>query len=354
MESSPLVSIIVNNFKGTDKLRVCLSSIKESDYPSFEIIVSDCVTAAIDDWVEANFPEVKLTHFDNDIGPAASRNAGYSISDPASKYIVFVDNDTKTNNQWLRNLVDSLEKTPETGAAQPMLLKMNNPEKVDSVGGFFDYIGYACTPIFPSEPKNYNSEGQFDICYCEGVTILRRSVLNQFSNPTQPYDPEYFQHWEDVDMCWKVMLLGYKVILIPDSTVFHERGVSAGLGKQTANLVFLNTRNRLTTVLKNYEIGNLFRYVPVLILFELLKTTILLRNNGTHALATFKGLLWNFINLRGIWTKRVEIQLNVRKVEDSSFKKVLARPSLTRLFGDFQRHYFLISSSNEISNDRVP
>ena len=340
MASAPLVSVIVNNFKGTDKLKVCLSSIQESDYPSFEIIVSDCETIGIENWVQKNFPQVKLINFDKDIGPAASRNAGLSISNPTSKYIVFVDNDTKMHPQWLRNLVDSLERTPDAGAAQPMLLKMNNPNKVDSVGGFFDYIGYACIPPFLSEPKNYEFKGQFDICYCEAVTILRKSVLDHFGNPPQPYDPEYFQHWEDVDMCWAVMLLGYRVILIPSSIVLHERGVSAGLGKQTANLVFLNTRNRLTTLVKNYAIWNLVRYVPVLILFELLKTAALLRNSGPHAVSTLKGLLWNFTNLRIIWRKRVEIQLNFRKVEDSHIKKVLARPSVTRLFGDFQRHYF--------------
>jgi GT2 family glycosyltransferase len=339
MYSAPLVSIIVNNFKGTDKLKVCLSSIKESAYPNFEIIVSDCITVAIANWVEENFHEVKLIHFEKDIGPAASRNAGLSISNPASKYIVFVDNDTKVHTQWLRNLVDSLEKTPDAGAAQPMLLKMNNPDKVDSVGGFFDYIGYACIPPFRSKLQKYNPKSHFDICYCEAVTIVKRSVLNQFINPIQPYDPEYFQHWEDVDMCWEVMLLGYKVIFIPDSIVFHERGVSAGLGKQTANLVFLNTRNRLTTLMKNYETLNLIRYAPVLIFFELLKGVALLRDNGAHAVATFKGLLWNFTHLHRIWVKRAEVQLNVRKVKDSNIKKVLAKPSLTRLLNDFHRHY---------------
>ncbi len=339
MSSAPFVSVIINNFKGTGKLKVCLSSIQESDYPCFEIIVSDCITPHIKNWVDVEFPEVKLIHFDDDIGPAACRNAGLSISNPASKYIVFVDNDTKVHNKWLGTLVEELERTPDAGAAQPLLLKMNNHNKVDSIGGFFDYIGYACIPTFPSDLQNFKSEVPFDICYCEAVTIMRRSVVDQFSNPTQPYDPSYFQHWEDVDMCWSVMLLGYRVIFVPDSIVFHERGVSAGLGKQTKNLVFLNTRNRFMTLLKNYEIKNLIRYVPVMLLFELLKTAALLTNNSTHAVATFKGLLWNFMNLRKIWAKRVEIQMNVRKVEDSSFKKVLARPNLTRLFGDFQRHY---------------
>ena len=135
IESDPFVSIIVNNFKNTDKLEVCLPSIQVSDYPRFEILVSDCVTNNIGNWIKSNFPKVKLIHFDEDIGPAASRNAGLALSDSTSKYIVFVDNDTKMHPQWLRNLVNSLENDSKIGAAQPLLLKMNSRQKVDSYGG---------------------------------------------------------------------------------------------------------------------------------------------------------------------------------------------------------------------------
>ena len=71
-------------------------------------------------------------------------------------------------------------------------------------------------------------------------------------------------------MCWQVMLLGNKIVLVPSSIVFHERGVSAGLGKQSANLVFLNTRNRATTLMKDYDLWNLAKYLPVLVFFPIL------------------------------------------------------------------------------------
>lgn len=286
-----------------------------------------------------NFPKVKLISFDKDIGPAASRNAGLTVSDPSSKYVVFVDNDTKMQKQWLRSLVTALEITPEIGAAQPMLVKMNEPEKIDSLGGFFDYIGYACLPSFFSRSINRAPKKQIDICYSEAVTAIRRSVLDQLHDSNKLYDPEYFQHWEDIDMCWKVMLLGYRIVLVPNSIVFHERGVSAGLGKQSADLVYMNTRNRLTTLIKNYEIWNLVKYVPVLVLFELFKARVLFRNNRAHALSTFRGLIWNLRNLKPIWKKRVKVQLQVRKVRDCCIKKRIVRPSLMRMLKDFRRHY---------------
>lgn len=336
--SSPFVSIIINNFKGTTNLDVCLNSIMESDYQNFEVILSDCLTIDIADWVKSNFPQVKLITFSEDIGPCASRNAGLSLSDPSSEYIVFVDNDTKMCPDWLTNLVSYLEQTPNVGAAQPLLLKMNQPDQIESIGGFFNYIGYACLPKFPSMTFFENKES-LDICYCEAVTILRRSVLNHFNNPDKPYDADYFQHWEDIDMCWKVMLLGLRVILIPSATVFHKRGVSAGLGKQYAKLVFLNTRNRVTTLLKNYDTLNLIRYFPILVSFEIVKAVALLRENPLHAIATFNGLVWNIVNFKKIWKKRTQTQLNVRRVKDSIIKKVLVTPNIIQLFNDFNRHY---------------
>lgn len=321
-----------------DKLKTCLSSIQESYYPNFEVIVSDCVTLGIKDWIKKNFPDVKLISFERDIGPAASRNSGLSISNPDSKYVVFVDNDVEVNPEWLKNLIAVMENNLGVGAAQPLLLKMSNHEEIDSMGGFFDYIGYACLPPFFSS-RVCGVKSPIDICYCEAVTAMRRNVLTKLQDASQPYDSRYFQHWEDVDLCWAVMLLGYKVKFIPSAIVFHERGVSSGLGKQTASLVFLNTRNRLMTLIKNYEMKNLMRYIPVLFIFELLKTVVLLRNNSTHALATFKGLFWILKNLPIIWLSRAKIQVNVRKVDDSKIKKTLVKPSITRLFSDFHRHY---------------
>ena len=337
--SFPLVSVIINNFKGVDKLRTCLSSIQESNYPNFEVIVSDCMTSGIKAWIKENYPEVKLISFEKDVGPAASRNEGLSITNPASKYVVFVDNDTETTSEWLRNLIVAMENRPEVGAAQPLLLKMSDPKEVDSMGGFFDYIGYACLSPFLFKTNMCEFRSTLNICYCEAITAIRRDALSQLQDSSKPYDPTYFQHWEDIDMCWEIMLSGYRVVLIRDSIVFHRRGVSAGLGLQSANLVFLNTRNRLTTLIKNYDIQNLTKYVTILILLELMKGTFLFRNNKTHAVSTFKGIIWNLGNLREIWKKRVDIQVRVRKISDCNIKKMLVRPSITRMLSDFRRHY---------------
>lgn len=335
----PPVSLIINNFNGTAKLEICLSSIQDTVYPSFEVIVSDCVTHGIEDWMGKFFPQAKLLSFKSDIGPAASRNAGLLLCDPSSKIVVFLDNDTKVHPLWLRNLVKVLEKSDDIGAAQSLLLKMGEPEKIDSLGGFFDYIGYVCLPtnfsVYSEAPQKMR-----DICFCEAITAVKKTVLGEFPDPGEPYDPEYFQHWEDVDMCWNIMLLGYRVVLAPKSIVYHTRGVSSGLGKQTDRTVYLNTRNRLTTLIKDYNIWNLLNYLPITFLFEVIKATLLLVRKREHAYATFKGLLWNIFNLKLTWKKRIKVQKYSRRVGDTWIKRRLFKPSLTRLIRDYKRNYY--------------
>ena len=206
--------------------------------------------------------------------------------------------------------------------------------------GFFDRIGYACIPTLFSNLFRIPFIATLDICYCEGVTILRRSVIRStFKIQIQPYDSDYFQHWEDVDFCWEVLLSGFRVVLVTNSIVFHERGVSAGLGKQSSNLVFLNTRNRMTTLLKNYNLWNLTKYLPVLIFFEMSKAVILLKTKKSHSISTLEGLFWNLKNIKSIWRKRLQVQIKVRKISDSEIEKLLVKPSFPRLLTDFRRHY---------------
>ncbi len=319
-------------------MNVCLSSLRETNYLYYELVVSDCLTPGIESWIKNNFSQIKLITFNEDIGPAASRNAGLRISNPCSKYVVFVDNDVQVHPNWLLNLVSYLEVQPDVGAAQPLLLKKHATNKIDSLGGFFDRIGYAyvCPFVFN---EDFSGIGYFNICYCEAITIVRRSVLPLLGSIAEPYDAQYFQHWEDVDLCWRIMLSGFHVVLVPNAIVFHERGVSSGLGKQSDGLVFLNTRNRLMTLIKNYELKNLFLYVPVLLMFESVKIVVLLRSKPSHAVSTIRGLLWNFVHIRVSWKKRLAVQKFVRKLPDKSLQELIVKPSVLRLLSDFRRHY---------------
>ena len=114
----PLVSVIVHNFKGTEKLRKCLSSLKKCNYANFEVIVVDCMTKEISGVNKEHFPDVKLLHFDYDEGIPARFKAAFEAINAKSKYVAFIAEDTEVNKDWLRYLVQVMEKDPKIGVAQ--------------------------------------------------------------------------------------------------------------------------------------------------------------------------------------------------------------------------------------------
>jgi len=105
----PFVSVIVVNAKGTRFLGTCVSSLLNTDYPSFEVIVVDCLSDDIENWMQRRFPNVRIIHFDRDVGASEQHNVGFRHSNSRSKYVSFLDNDTTVERDWLRKVVGVME-----------------------------------------------------------------------------------------------------------------------------------------------------------------------------------------------------------------------------------------------------
>jgi Txe/YoeB family toxin of Txe-Axe toxin-antitoxin module len=80
-------------------------------------------------------------------------------------------------------------------------------------------------------------------------------------------------------------------------------------------------------LLKNFELGSLFRSATVFVIYEIIESLLLcLKRKPYEGLAVFKGLLWNLINLKKTWKKRVVVQHLIRKVSDEEIKKIMLKP----------------------------
>jgi len=331
----PLVSVVVHNFKGTSKLRCCLSSLLKSDYPNFEIIVVDGLTDGIDDWIQKNFPHVKLIHFNYDEGIPARLNTAFASISPNSKYVALLAEDMDVDKRWLRPLVMAMEHDPRIGIAHPLLMKMHRRNEVDCLGGFLDRIGYSS--LYPLG-KEVNEHDILEISYA-GVGLMCRKALEELSDSQEPFDSDYFIHWFDIDLSWRIQLAGYKIVHVPNSIVYHERRLTSGRSKLPYRNIFLNSRNRMMTLIKNYSFWSLVRYIPLLIAFIAVEVIALLRKRPGHASATVRGIIWVLRNFKGVWKKHVIIQKFIRKVPDSHILKSFVRVNPFQLSREFQRHY---------------
>ena len=325
----PKVTASVTNARGTNLLKQCLQALIKTDYPNFEIIIVDCQTAQIAEWVHRRFSSVKVAHFENDIGPSASHNIGAAKADPKSKYIAFLDNDALVEPGWLKESVKLMEKDEKIGIVQPKILIIGSEERLDHVGLALDALG-TWSSLFYAKEKNYHEV--FGIFAASLATcVIRRKVFDSVGG----FDESYFIYDDDTDFCWRTLLLGYRVVFSPSARTHHKGQVTKSL---TPKRLYHSTKNRIYTMLKNYELSNLWRRSVLFYALSLLTAfSLMLLFRFELAAAMIKGLTFPISNFKNVWQKRLNVQ-NSRKVSDKEiFEQKLLRKDIYPTLLDVKR-----------------
>jgi hypothetical protein len=334
----PSVSIIILNYNGREFVERCLKSVLTTDYLNFEVIfIDNASTDGSLELVEKMFgsdPHLKTIRNDENLGFAEGNNVGARVA--KGNYIVFLNNDTDVNSKWLKELVEVMESDPTIGIAQSKILLMRDPMKLDCAGGFMDPYGWT-----NKRGEREKDVGQYDevseIFYAHGATMaVKREILEKVGI----FDPKFFIYYDDLDLCWRVWLCGYKVVFVPKSVVYHEAG-AWGRAQPRPQMTSFFCKNHTSALLKNYSLHNLVRTLPVYIaLVHGMAMYLMLKGEVKGALAYFKAILWNLLNLRHVWTERLKVQYLIRKIpDDKLFEKgiILQKPLFLRMLQEQSR-----------------
>ncbi len=309
-EDFPSVSIIIVNYNGKELLEKCLESLLTTNYPNFEIILVD--NASTDGSVElikklsASHPCIKIVENHENRGHAEGCNIGAQVA--RGRYFVFLDSDTQLKTEdWLWELVNVMESDESIGLAQAKVVLATDEHRLDYVCTDIDALGtWAATYGL----KENEFTGNFEILAASsGCCIVRREVFNEVGG----FDPDYFIYDDDTDLSLGARLLGYKILFVPSAVIVHRGSVLRGINQRT---VYHSAKNRIRTVLKNYELGNLWwRFLVLTFFMFMVSFGFLLLRKYDEAKATTKGLIDSVIGFRKIWTKRQLIQ-SKRRVKD--------------------------------------
>lgn len=327
----PMVSIVILNYNGRDFVERCLKSVLNTDYPNFEVIFVD--NASTDDspeLVKMIFGcdlRLKIIQNDKNLGFAEGNNIGARVA--KGDYIVFLNNDTEVDPNWIEELVKVMESDLTIGVAQSKLRSIGNHRMMDCAGGFIDHYGWSHRRGQGEEDKGQFSKVD-EIFYAVGAAMaVRRGILNKVGL----FDPNYFIYFEDADLCWRVWLSGHRVVSVPTSIVFHV--VRGTMKRQPVRTTFLSCKNNITTLLKNYELRNVAKYLPANLMFICVVATFrLLKGEINMALAYLKAILWNLLNLNHIWAERLKVQRLIRKISDGKLSEqgiILKKPIFVRM-----------------------
>ncbi len=325
----PFVSIIITNFNNEHLLNSCILSIEAVYYPkeNMEIIVVD--DSSMDgsaDMVRQKFPFVKIIQNKTTKGPAESKNIGLRLA--KGSLIAYLDNDVEVEKTWLAPLVKTINSSDKIGVCCSKVLFLDDKKRINSTGGVVNIYGDAWgRGIF--EPDEHQYDSKRNVFYgCSAAMLARKEVVKKVGC----FDKDYFYLYEDLDCGWKINLVGYRAVYVPESVAYHKFG--AVMIRGTFFVRYLTERNRITTLLKNYQIKTLIKIFPGFLKIRAYKTINTFNSAKNMRVKCFVAFLlawiWNIMNVPGTLKKRSAVQA-VRKISD---KEIFS------LMGDYKLKIF--------------
>jgi len=223
------------------------------------------------------------------------------------EYLALLNSDTEVAADWLLPLLRSLQNDSQIAAACSLLRLMDRPMLLNARGGGMSRLGYGYDIDFGLpyvERADAQDVTEVDVLFPSGAAMLmRRSEFLELGG----FDPAYFMYHEDVDLGWRLWLLGRRVVLCPRSVVLHAFGGTTGAEMAAGWRDVMGNRHHLRTLWKHYE----FRHAVG-------ATLRLLRDwmRGGHFLFAARVLWWNLLQITDTWRQRRLIQ-NTRSLTDA-------------------------------------
>jgi GT2 family glycosyltransferase len=249
MKIYPFVSVVVVSYNRKEWLEKILPPIRDLNYPKdrFEVLVVD--NNSTDGSVEylKKLKWVRLVRMDKNYGASIGKNVG--IEKTKGDYIYFVDSDVILKKNSLMELVRVAESDEKIGICGSKIIDMDGDEVVSMSGG--DFLNIFGVLIHRGMKKRNlkDLEKMEDVFSFPSCSILiRRKPIEKLK---YYFDTSYFIYYEDIDFCWRVGLLGNRLVYVPNSIACHRTDKH---GKDINPLTIYRTyRNKLWSFRKNFR-----------------------------------------------------------------------------------------------------
>jgi GT2 family glycosyltransferase len=224
--ATPRVSVVVCSYNGGATLEQCLRSLLALDYPDYEVVVVDDGSTDDTPTILDRYPEVRTLRQANH-GLSMARNAG--LREATGAIIAYTDSDCFADPDWLTHLVYQLQHTGAAAVGGPNL----TPEDGWRAG---------CVAASPGQPTHVLESDQVAEHVPGCNMAFRREALEAIGG----FDPQYRKAGDDVDVCWRLVQVGFWITFAPAAFVWHHRRQTpraylrqqAGYGEAEALLQF--------------------------------------------------------------------------------------------------------------------
>lgn len=275
------VAIVILNWNGRKMMEQYLPSVIAHSQGATIYVADNASTDNSLEWLHI-YNKVKTIVLDQNYGFADGYNR--ALKQVEAEYYILLNSDVEVTPHWLEPLIDYMDTHSDVAACQPKLLSFVDKTKFEyagAAGGFIDRFGFPfCRGrIFDSvEADNGQYDSVKQVLWATGACLFIRS---EDYWRVGGLDARFFAHNEEIDLCWRLRIMGRQVVCLPDSQVYHLGGGT--LPKGNPYKTFLNFRNNLTMLYKclpDKELHDVMRWRWFLDYLAAWQTLILNRNYG--------------------------------------------------------------------------
>jgi len=296
--NNPMVSVIIVNYNGKNHLEKCLESLMKVDYEKYEVILVD--NNSTDDsieFVKNVYPSVIIIKLEKNYGFAEPNNIG--AKNAKGELLLFLNNDTVVNPNFIREMIKVINLDSKIAICQSLLLKPNG--EVESSGDFIDILGRA----FMSKEKVTEVK---EILSARGACMMvRKNIFWELGG----FDKNFFASFEDIDLSWRAWIWGYKIVLVPNSIVYHTGGQTVELLR--SEIKFHGAKNILIICLANFEtpLSRVMKLFFAYLMKKSIGISVVTKFEPSIPLPSFgtvlRGLMWVLKNLKYVSEKRKKV-----------------------------------------------
>jgi GT2 family glycosyltransferase len=263
---NPSVTLVIPTHSNAKLLRECLDAVRALSYPREQletIVVDNASEDGTADLLKKHYPKITHIRLDRNTGFAPACNLGAARG--SCEYVAFLNDDAVPEPNWLEALLAALAAGGEGAVCAASHIRSRDGQEVEFNGASANLFGVGR----PYPASNPSSEGD-PLLFASGGAMLihRRTFLDAGG-----FDPEFFAYFEDVDLGWRLWVMGHRVVYAPGAVVRHVGGATGSLSAPHRRYTLWEC-NALATVLKNYESGNMERILSAALLLQYKRTVL--------------------------------------------------------------------------------
>ncbi len=269
--SSPEVSVIVVVYESGPTLALCLAALSAQTAPGFEtILVDNASSDRTAQAAKAADPGLVLIENAQNLGFAAAVNQ--AAREARGRWLALLNPDAYAAPDWIERLLAATRENPDVRSFTSRQLMADEPGKLDGLGDVMSLAGYPFRGGF-GHPDPGNTQAGFVFSGCGGAMLIDRALFLSLGG----FDERLFCYCEDVDLGYRLRLVGEPTLLVPDAVVRHVGSASTG-GRRSDFAVFHGTRNRFWVFIKDTPAVLLWLTFPL----HILATLVLFARHATR------------------------------------------------------------------------